>query len=118
MEKRIGIIGCGPTAIDCLIKIIECEKIFENPENGTLAEKISRIRIEVFEQEEQCGGAILKYWPHVTLFSSWKLNVSQRGIDMLSQFRPALFAELSPLLSSSDLIFPTGSEFVRLYLAP
>lgn len=68
-------------------------------------------RAVILEKGSQVGSNV-SLWKHVRLFSPWKLNVSQLGVDLLASQSEG---KREVLTGES---FPTGEEYLREYLFP
>jgi len=87
---RIAILGGGPTGIEAAL--FAARRGFD---------------VQLYERGEV--GEHVANWGHVTLFSSWELNRSPWGEDILR--------EQGIELGASDA-FPTGKAFLEQYLEP
>ena len=91
-NPRIVIIGAGPSGLECALKLLA---------------DVEDAQITIFEQ-----GDVAKHiseWEHVSLFSAWSMNMSERGISALKE----VGAEIPDLET-----YPTGKEFREQYLIP
>lgn len=91
-RKRIATIGAGPIGLEAALYAAK-----------------SGFDVAVFEKGEI--GANIKRWGHVTLFTPWELNHSQRGVTAVSANDPTWHAPHPSALQ-------TGSEYVERYLLP
>lgn len=90
VQQRVAIIGAGPVGLE-----------------AALALSADGYDVRVYEQGQV--GDHIRRWGHVTLFSPWKLNVSERGL---------LALDAQGLPRPAPETFPTGAEYVAQYLAP
>jgi len=88
---EIYIIGAGPTGIECALQLLQ----FDNA------------NLTIFEAKEVASN--VKSWAHVKLFSTWSINVSERGLEVL---------KTKGLKAPTPDVFPTGGEFRDQYLLP
>lgn len=85
--RRMAILGAGPTGLECLLRFRLAGWEADVYESGRVGENIRR-------------------WGHVRMFSPWRMNVSEAGIEVVTQDR------IDP-----DAL-PTGDEYVAAYLEP
>ena len=98
MPKRILIIGAGPVGVEAAVSLL-CSTSSAEIDGGLV--------VHMVESESGAGGGILRKWPHVKLFSPWRMNTSTHGKDLLEMDRKV-----------DPSICPTGEEFCRQYIQP
>jgi cation diffusion facilitator CzcD-associated flavoprotein CzcO len=97
--KVVLVIGAGPIGIEMALALVRS--------------KAFNVDVIVVERGSDVGCHITEHWADVTLFSPNYLNVSQTGLEVLSEFtQDASCQQLDPAK------FSTGGEFVEKYLKP
>ncbi|HZD04615.1 MAG TPA: hypothetical protein VE173_06850, partial [Longimicrobiales bacterium] len=86
-EHRMAILGAGPIGLECLLRFRLADWEADVYESGRVGENIRR-------------------WGHVRMFSPWRMNVSEPGLEVTR-----------PEGIDFDAL-PTGREYVTSYLEP
>ena len=90
-ERRVAVIGAGPIGLEA-------------------AHQLAREGFDVRLYEAGAGvGSSVRRWEHVRLFSPWKMNTSELGLEVLRDLG---------LKAPEEEAFPTGEEFLSAYLEP
>jgi len=89
--SRLAVIGAGGIGIEVALQALE-----------------RGLTVEVFEKGPTCAG-VIEDWHFVQLFSTWSLNATPLGLNVLSKAGFAL---------PDESVYPTGREFIDTYLSP
>lgn len=94
---RVAIIGAGPAGLE-----------------AALYARSLNMDVMVFERENSVAPDV-RSWSHLSMFSPWGENRTPLGELALLKYSKALDDRL---VFPAPTIYPTGSEFIRTYLAP
>jgi len=90
--KRLAVIGAGPIGLEMALAAMQ-----------------RGIEVEIFDKAATCAGNV-KAYEFVRLFSPWKLNYTEAGLEALKGI-----GVMAPADSEG---FPTGKDFFEQYLSP